>query len=109
MKDGQNYNSPTALTYDAQGGTLVAGLNTADAETVDGIGRFLPNGSLDPAFGKDGRTETTFGRGVFVTSQTVALAVQPDGKIVLAGVVVPQGQTTSVLAVERFIGTPAGR
>ena len=46
------------------------------------VARLLPNGLLDPSFSGDGKTAVTFGIGFEYAS---ALAIQPDGKIVLAG------------------------
>jgi uncharacterized delta-60 repeat protein len=43
--------------------------------------RVLPNGDLDPGFGDHGRVMTDFGE----ISVLVAIAIQPDGKIVAAG------------------------
>jgi uncharacterized delta-60 repeat protein len=44
------------------------------------LARYLPNGSPDRSFGKDGRVISDFGwRGV------LALGLQPDGKLVAAG------------------------
>ncbi|MBV9210223.1 MAG: hypothetical protein JOZ52_06315, partial [Acidobacteria bacterium] len=45
------------------------------------VARFNPNGSLDTSFGTGGKTVTTFGSNATV----YALALQPDGKIILAG------------------------
>jgi uncharacterized delta-60 repeat protein len=44
------------------------------------LARYLPDGSLDPSFGTGGQVETDVGAGPFG-----ALALQPDGKIVVAG------------------------
>ncbi|WP_369777288.1 calcium-binding protein [Streptomyces sp. R33] len=46
-----------------------------------GVARYLPNGSLDPAFSGDGMVTADFGGTEFGN----AVAVQPDGKIVAAG------------------------
>ena len=45
--------------------------------------RFNPNGSLDTTFDTDGRVTTDFG--VFLNDTANALALQPDGKLLLAG------------------------
>lgn len=42
----------------------------------------LPSGTLDPSFGSDGKVITDFGG----NAQASAVAVQPDGKIVVAGI-----------------------
>lgn len=67
-------------------GKLVAGLTQgsrhASLEAL--VARFNPDGSLDPSFAGDGRAEVGFGS---MTSDVAALALQPDGRIVVAGTV----------------------
>jgi uncharacterized delta-60 repeat protein len=43
------------------------------------LARYLPNGTLDASFGSNGKVLTDFG------SEAFAIALQPDGKIVVAG------------------------
>ncbi len=61
-----------------------------------GLARYLPDGSLDPSFGVAGKVTTAGGFGK-------AVAIQPDGKIVVGGeygVETPWGtQVQSVLAI----------
>ncbi len=45
------------------------------------LARYLPNGALDPSFGDGGYVETAFP----ANGDASAVAVQPDGKIVVAG------------------------
>ena len=47
------------------------------------LARYLPNGSLDPTFSGDGKVTTDFSGGSF--DEVHALALQPDGKLVVAG------------------------
>ena len=47
------------------------------------LARYLPNGTLDATFSGDGRVLTDFGSGS--DDYAFALALQPDGKIVVAG------------------------
>ena len=47
------------------------------------LARYLPNGTLDTTFGGDGTVLTDFGSGSY--DWATALAIQPDGKIVVAG------------------------
>jgi uncharacterized delta-60 repeat protein len=42
------------------------------------VARYLPNGRLDPSFGRGGKVSANFG-------SSDAVAIQPDGKIVLVG------------------------
>lgn len=67
-------------TVDAAGRILVAGfVNVASSRF--GIVRFLPDGTLDPSFGGDGKVTTAFPRGT--TSNDIV--VQSDGRIVVVG------------------------
>ena len=65
-------------------GKVVAAGGTSNAEFV--VVRLLPGGSLDPSFDSDGVVETDFGSfGSFSFDSGAAVAVEPDGKIVVAG------------------------
>jgi uncharacterized delta-60 repeat protein len=67
------------------GKSVLAGL-AATATTVDfGAARFNTNGALDLTFGSLGRVTNNVGGGTF--DGAYAMAIQPDGKIVLAGAV----------------------
>ena len=46
------------------------------------IARYNPNGSLDSTFGSGGKVATTFSK---MSGMAAGLALQPDGKIVVAG------------------------
>jgi uncharacterized delta-60 repeat protein len=80
-------------------GSPVAALSQPDGKIVvftftDEVARFLPNGSLDATFGKGGSVVTNF------ATSPAAMALQPDGKIVLAGVI--NNTTENVFAVARL-------
>ena len=47
------------------------------------LARYNPDGSLDATFGNGGKVVTDFGQGL--ESYALALMIQPDGKIVIAG------------------------
>jgi uncharacterized delta-60 repeat protein len=70
-----------ALVLQADGKILVAGYVAPDHDIA--LARYLPNGMLDPSFGHHGLVTTDFGSGR--TALAYALALQPDGKIVVAG------------------------
>ncbi|MBV9596642.1 MAG: hypothetical protein JOZ87_07235 [Chloroflexi bacterium] len=62
------------------------------------LARYNPDGSLDTSFGADGRTVSTLGD---AGATPLALAVQPDGKILAAGLVffqVASGPSMSLIA-----------
>jgi uncharacterized delta-60 repeat protein len=70
-----------AVAIDKQGRILVAGY-TLTAKTDFALARFMPNGKPDPDFGGgDGRVTTDLGG----TDYAFDVAVQSDGKIVVAG------------------------
>lgn len=73
----------TALAVQPDGRIVAAGHSVVSALVRDfALVRYNPDGSLDPSFGSGGRVLT---HGAFPN----ALALQPDGKIVVAGVVGP--------------------
>jgi uncharacterized delta-60 repeat protein len=50
------------------------------------LARYDADGSLDPSFGAGGRVTTDFGGGADAVTRALAVAIQPDGKIVAAGI-----------------------
>ncbi len=87
---GSRYNVATTAATLPDGKIVVAG--TTDLVSPSnpsvpldiGLTEYNPDGSLDTAFGNDGRVITTIANAVgFV--QVNGVAVQPDGKIVVAG------------------------
>jgi uncharacterized delta-60 repeat protein len=71
----------TAVAPQSDGKVIVAGRN--DGAVTDGmaVARYNADGSLDTSFGQDGKVSVPFDRGGYVNR----VAVQPDGKIILAG------------------------
>lgn len=72
----------------ADGTILVAGTATTNAGQDFALARYLSNGTLDPSFdpiGQDGKVSTDFGTGNDDIGS--AMAVQSDGKILVAGYV----------------------
>jgi uncharacterized delta-60 repeat protein len=68
-----------AVAIQPDGKIVAAGPLGEDAGFA--LARYKPNGSLDPTFGSDGRVITKVGGG----GVAFALALQPDGKLVVAG------------------------
>ncbi|HEU4387864.1 MAG TPA: delta-60 repeat domain-containing protein [Blastocatellia bacterium] len=65
------------------GKIVAAGITTIDTVNSDfALARYNPDGSLDSGFGAGGRVTTDFA-GMF--DRANALALQPDGKIIVAG------------------------
>ena len=63
---------------------MVAGYSDASGSGDFALARYLPNGTLDATFSGDGKVLTNFGSGSH--DEAYALALQPNGKIVVAGV-----------------------
>ena len=94
-----------ALALQPDGKTVAAGsVHVEGAITVDfALARYNSDGGLDPGFGAAGKVTTTF---FSETNIADALAVQPDGKIVVVGLT--RRETTSgEFALARF--NPDGR
>jgi uncharacterized delta-60 repeat protein len=70
----------------ARDGGVVAALGSGGETPYFGAARYLPGGALDEGFGEDGFAplEATY-RGVSGEAELEALALQRDGKVVLAG------------------------
>ena len=69
------------------------------APTVFGVLRYLPNGALDPGFGSGGVVRTAFTIG-FHSPHSVA--IQPDGKLVVAGSASIPSSSIDEIAVARY-------
>lgn len=84
IRDGHEDRAQT-IALQPDGKILVAGMTTAPGGPSDMnffVVRFNSDGSVDPGFGVNGRTLTDFRESLDVAS---GIAVQPDGKIVVAG------------------------
>jgi uncharacterized delta-60 repeat protein len=78
---GGRYDDASALAVQADGRIVVAG-SSSDATGNDmAVARYNSDGTLDPSFDGDGLALVDLGG----ESSARAVAVQPDGKIVLAG------------------------
>ena len=81
---GKTTSQISAAAIDANGNTIVAGHAWANESWGDdlAIARYLPNGALDTTFGTNGIVLTDLADGEI---QAKAVAIQGDGKIVVAG------------------------
>jgi uncharacterized delta-60 repeat protein len=79
-----SYSGARAVAVQADGRIVAAGFaHTNDSIISDfALARYDTSGALDPTFGAGGRVRTDFG-GRF--DEALAVAVQPDGRIVVAG------------------------
>jgi uncharacterized delta-60 repeat protein len=89
-----------AMAIQLDGKIVLAGavLTPDNTEGDLALARFLPGGHLDTDFGDQGRV--WFGFGQYDAAR--AVAVQPDGKIVVAGYVDPAGVALNDFLVVRF-------
>jgi len=83
-----------ALVIQTDGKIVVAG----SSDGAFALARYLPNGALDPSFGSNGTVLTDFGFGSGSEDYPSALALQPDGKIVVAGYSIAGGSHDFALA-----------
>jgi uncharacterized delta-60 repeat protein len=86
-----------AMAVQTDGKIIVAGESSNGTTNRFGVIRYLSNGSLDNQFGTGGKVTFSFGQG---NSVARAIAIQNDGKIVVAGNL--ENQTYSNFAVARL-------
>ncbi|HKQ40821.1 MAG TPA: hypothetical protein VJ063_22325 [Verrucomicrobiae bacterium] len=86
--------SATAIKIQPNGKIVVAGITDAETNYNFAVVRYNSNGSLDSTFGAAGRVSTDIA-GDF--DFCLALALQPDGKILAGGATVISGQTRFAL------------
>jgi uncharacterized delta-60 repeat protein len=98
-----NIDRANAVAIQSDGKIVAAGSSFSSTKTVEDfiVARYNANGSLDKRFGNNGKITTDFFRNVDSIS---ALAIQPDGKIVVAGVaqLAGTGGTPRVFALARY-------
>ncbi|HEU5064712.1 MAG TPA: PASTA domain-containing protein [Gaiellaceae bacterium] len=78
---GSGNDSAYALAVQPDGKLVAGGSNLQGSQSVVALARFNTNGSLDSGFGTGGKVATAFGGYAWAT----ALALQPDGKLVVGG------------------------
>src|SRR6476661_8515341 len=104
-----NIDQANAVAIQPNGQIVAAGSSFSNSKTVEDfiVARYNANGSLDKRFGKNGKITTDFFRNVDSIS---AVAIQPDGGIVVAGFAQlgGSGGTPRVFALARYRndGTP---
>ncbi len=80
---GQGNDQAYAVTVRPDGKIVVAGYYSGAASIDTVLLRYLSSGSLDPAFGTGGIAAHAFSPSD--TDEALSMALQPDGKIVIAG------------------------
>jgi uncharacterized delta-60 repeat protein len=91
-----------AVALQPDGKIVVAGSTNANGTYDFSVARLQPNGLLDTTFGTGGKSIVDFGG----NDVGFAIALQPDGRIVVAGESDANG--TKDFAVARLEGDPAG-
>lgn len=76
---GTDYAEVTAVVVVSDGKIVAVGTSWYDNNSKVALARYNPDGSLDLGFGSNGKIVTAIGGG------RRAVAIQPDGKIVVAG------------------------
>jgi uncharacterized delta-60 repeat protein len=98
-----NIDQANAVAIQSNGQIIAAGSSFSNSKTVEDfiVARYDANGSLDKRFGKNGKITTDFFRNVDSIS---AVAIQPDGRIVVAGFAQlgGNGGTPRVFALARY-------
>ena len=98
-----NIDQANAVAIQPNGQIVAAGSSFSNSKTVEDfiVARYNANGALDKRFGKNGKITTDFFRNVDSIS---AIAIQPDGKIVVAGFAQlgGTGGTPRVFALARY-------
>ena len=80
--DGLNGDEAHSIAVQTNGKLVVAGITTNLNDTTDfGVARYNSNGTIDTTFGTGGKVKTTFAD----FDGARAVAIQSDGKIVVAG------------------------
>ena len=94
--------SATDVKIQSNGRILVSGDMAGTANAIGGFSvvRLLPTGISDGSFGSGGLAVARFGSGL---NQAMSLAIQPDGKIVAAGVAAGGPDGARAMAIARFM------
>ncbi|MBZ0206528.1 MAG: T9SS type A sorting domain-containing protein [Flavobacteriales bacterium] len=79
---GTGDGSGSAVAIQVDGKIVVAGYASNGTDDDLALTRYNTNGTLDNSFGMDGKVTTAFGTG---DDHGYAVAIQPDGKILVAG------------------------
>ncbi len=81
MSSGRANDSISGIGLQTDGKIVVGGTTFNGTSEDFALARYNPNGSLDSTFGTGGKTTIALGANDFAT----AVAIQPDGRIVVAG------------------------
>lgn len=91
-------NEPFAIALQTDGSPVIAGQGQGEPTVTEGaLARLTPAGPLDPAFGDGGTVASTLDG----DDQFTAVAIQPDGKILAAGI---SSTPVGGLVIARYLG-----
>jgi len=95
------------VSIQSDGKIVVAGFQAEGSLNANfALARLLPeDGSLDPSFGSGGQTNTAFSSG---NDGAFGSVIQPDGKIVAAGIRAVGTTGVAEMAVARYLGDTSG-
>lgn len=98
------YEMSRSIALQPDGKIVAAGATYTGADAYDfAVLRYNADGTLDPSFGNGGVVTTDFGGGVDSYDAATSIAVQPDGKIIVAGgVFQPSGGTGEDFGMARY-------
>lgn len=99
---GGNEDICAAVAVQADGRIVVAGSTQDDTRLNFALARFHPSGTLDTTFGTGGRQQVQFDVFGGAFSEARALAIQPNGRLVVAGYMGVTGVTRQ-MAVARLL------
>ncbi len=91
-----------SVAIQADGKIVVAGTVAVESGSAFAVARYHSDGSVDTSFGTDGKTITPFVEGELVSAECRAMALQANGKIVLAGHA--SGGSAVHFALARYLG-----
>lgn len=94
----QDFDLGYAVAIQRDGKLVVAGQTSGRGGTDIALVRYTSDGHLDPSFGSGGKVQTDFGGGEIA----YAVAIQPDGKIVVGG---QGGHDGGWFAVARYLSS----
>jgi uncharacterized delta-60 repeat protein len=92
-----------AIALGNNGDLLATGSTVNTSNPYFGVAAFLPSGARDTTFGTNGTATAYFSPLGTDSDSADAVAIQGDGKIVVAGGTTPSGSSTSYLALARFL------
>jgi uncharacterized delta-60 repeat protein len=107
-RGGPNVDVANAVVIDAQGRVVLGGYTSVDVINDDfAVARLNPDGSLDTDFGDNGKRTVAFDLGGSNQDNVYAMAIDAQGRIVLAGSVTTGVGDFDDFAVARLIADDA--